>query len=131
MAISPPTHGAALPAKPTTTDSIPSLTDLTTQATTKPEPRLYATLLSTVGSVSKAHESTIRGLLITLFLAILIAHYYLLIVPAILDAATRSEAGVTLEGGVKVFELGNARPMPLAGADGRTAALPPTMVGHD
>jgi len=83
VAISPPTHGAALPAKPTTTDSIPSLTDLTTQATTKHEPRLCATPLNTAGSAWKAHDSTIRGLLITSSQAILTLRFCLRIAVAI------------------------------------------------
>lgn len=106
MAISPPTHADAQTARPTTTDFIPSLTDLTTQVTTKHERRLCATPLNIVGSVSKAHEPMTRGPQTTSFLETATAHFFPRIGRAILDAATRSEAGVEMEGGVKVFEVG-------------------------
>jgi hypothetical protein len=95
----------ATTARPHTTDSIPSLTDLTTQATTKHEPRQYASLPNTVGSVSKAHEPTTRGPLTTSYLETKTAHFFPRIGRATRDAATRSEAGVEMEGGSKVFEV--------------------------
>ena len=91
--------------RPHTTDSIPSLTDLTTQATTKHEPRQCGSLPNTVGSVSKAHEPMTRGLLTTSYLATKIRHFFLRIGRATRDAATRSEAGVEMEGGSEVFEV--------------------------
>jgi len=89
--------------KPHTTDSIPSHTDLTTQATTKHEPRQCGSLLNTVGSVSKAHEPTTRGPLTTSYLETRTAHFFPRIGRATRDAATRSRPGVTSEGGVKVL----------------------------
>jgi hypothetical protein len=46
-----------------------------------------------------------RGLLITLFLAILIHRSYPRIAVVILDAATRSKAGTQWEGGSKLNDL--------------------------
>ena len=56
-------HDDVQTAKPYITDCIPNRIDRITQATTKHEQRLCATLPNTVGSVSKAHESMTRGLL--------------------------------------------------------------------
>jgi hypothetical protein len=46
-----------------------------------------------------------RGQPITLFLAILTAHYFPRIAVVILDAATRSKAGTQWEGGSKLNDL--------------------------
>ena len=95
----------ATTARPHTTDFIPSPSDLTTQATTKHEPRQYASLPNTVGSVSKAHEPTTRGPLTTSYLETRTAHFFPRIGRATRDAATRSEAGVEMEGGSKVCDF--------------------------
>ena len=95
----------ATTARPHTTDFIPSPNDLTTQATTKHEPRQYASLPNTAGSVSKAHATATRGLPITSYLETRTAHFFPRIGRATRDAATRSEAGVDMEGGSEVFEV--------------------------
>jgi hypothetical protein len=93
----------ATTARPHTTDFIPSQSVRITQVTTKHERRLCATLPNTVGSVSKAHEPTTRGPLTTSYLATKIRHFFPRIGRATRDAATRSEAGVEMEGGFKVW----------------------------
>ena len=105
MAISPATHADAQTARPHTTDSIPNPSVRITQATTKHEPRQSATPLNIVGFVSKAHEPTTRGLLITSYLETKARHFFLRIGRATRDAATQSEAGVEMEGGLKVCDL--------------------------
>jgi hypothetical protein len=95
----------ATTARPHTTDSIPNPSVRITQATTKHEPRQCGSLPNTVGSVSKAHDPTTRGLLTTSYLETKIHHFFLRIGRATRDAATRSEAGVEMEGGSKVFEV--------------------------
>jgi hypothetical protein len=95
-------------ARPHTTDFIPNPSDLTTQVTTKHERRLCATPLSTVGSVSKAHESATRGPLTTSYLATATAHFFQPTGRATLDAATQSKAGTQMEGGQNVDDPSDA-----------------------